>query len=549
MADKNEELIKHIVTRLETLSAKRGSWSQLWQDCTDYVNPNRGDFSGGSSPGINRVSNIYDTTAPLANEQLASGLHGFLTPSTEPWFSFTFRDEEQNDSKEVKQWLQLATKVMFDEVFNAPHSNFVQAIHELYLDIGAYGTAVMYCEDYPGRPVNFRTYHLSECSVAENVQGQIDTLYREYNLTSKQILERYGSKGVLDSDLVKLMEDKPSEEYSCVHAVEPQAMFEEGSTWSQNQPFRSVIILKEKKVILEDGSIKEFPFMVPRWTKTSGEIYGRSPAMTCMPDIKMINAMARTTVAAAEKATDPPLTVPDDGFTLPIDISPGGLNYYQAGTQDKIEPLATGARPDVGEEYIKVRREHITKTFHVDWLQLREGPQMTATEVLSRQEEKMRLLGPMVGRLQNELLGPMINRVFNVLVRRNRIPESPGIIQGEETDIVYISQVARAQKVQKVLSFMRFMEALVQISSVKPDILDTLNSDKIVRWMAEESDVPLSLLMEEGEVNQMRQQRQQQQQQQQQADVSKVESESNKNMAEADKIDEEAVNQNGQIPA
>jgi hypothetical protein len=39
---------------------------------------------------------------------------------------------------------------------------------------------------------------------------------------------------------------------------------------------------------------------------------------------------------------------------------------------------------------------------------------MTATEVIQRNEEKMRLLGPVLGRLQSELLKPLIDRVFNI---------------------------------------------------------------------------------------------------------------------------------------
>ena len=40
------------------------------------------------------------------------------------------------------------------------------------------------------------------------------------------------------------------------------------------------------------------------------------------------------------------------------------------------------------------------------------------TEVVQRTEEKMRLLGPLTGRLSQELLQPLINRVYSILARR-----------------------------------------------------------------------------------------------------------------------------------
>ena len=250
--------------------------------------------------------------------------------------------------------------------------------------------------------------------------------------------------------------------------------------------------------------------MVPRWSKTSGEVYGRSPAMMCLPDIKMVNEMMKTTIRAAQKATDPPLLVPDDGFILPLRTIPGGLNYYRSGTNDRVEPLTTGSRPDIGLDYIESRREHITKTFHTDWLQLREGPQMTATEVLQRQEEKMRLMGPMVGRLQSELLGPMIDRVFNILTRRGQLPMAPTEFEGQQLAVDYVTPVARAQKAQLVFNLSRFLEQMVPLANLKPEMLDNLDFDATFRWAHSTLDAPMMTLTNMESMAQQRQQRAQQ---------------------------------------
>jgi hypothetical protein len=230
-----------------------------------------------------------------------------------------------------------------------------------------------------------------------------------------------------------------------------------------------------------------------------------------MPDIKMINEMSKTVIKAAQKATDPPLLVPDDGFMLPLRTIPGGLNYYRSGTQDKVMPLIEGVRPDIGLEFIDSRRTHVLKTFHVDWMQMREGPSMTATEVLQRQEERMRLMGPMVGRLQFELLGPMIDRVFNIMARRKMLPPPPPAIEGRNMRIDYVSPVARAQKTQQLFSFTRLLEALVPLGNIKPEVFDNIDADGTVRWAAKLLDAPLETLLSVEKLQAMRQQRSEQQ--------------------------------------
>ena len=189
-------------------------------------------------------------------------------------------------------------------------------------------------------------------------------------------------------------------------------------------PFESVYLEYKNGNELSVSGFKEFPFVVPRYLKASHEIYGRSPAMTALPDVKMLNEMSKTTIKAAQKQVDPPLLVPDDGFLLPVRTVPGGLNFYRSGTRDRIEPLNIGANNPLGLNMEEQRRDAIRAVFYVNQLMMQQGPQMTATEVIQRNEEKMRLLGPVLGRLQSELLKPLIDRVFNILLRNNQFATS-----------------------------------------------------------------------------------------------------------------------------
>ena len=208
----------------------------------------------------------------------------------------------------------------------------------------------------------------------------------------------------------------PYEEIEILHAVYPRSDF--NPTKKIKLICHLNLFIWNTKMVMNYlyGGFREFPFVVPRYLKASNEIYGRSPAMTALPDVKMLNEMSKTTIKAAQKQVDPPLLVPDDGFLLPVRTVPGGLNFYRSGTRDRIEPLNIGANNPLGLNMEQQRRESIRAVFYVNQLMMQQGPQMTATEVIQRNEEKMRLLGPVLGRLQSELLKPLIDRVFQYFI-------------------------------------------------------------------------------------------------------------------------------------
>jgi len=257
--------------------------------------------------------------------------------------------------------------------------------------------------------------------------------------------------------------------------------------------------------------------MVPRFNKDSSSSYGRSVSMNALPDTKMLNKMSEVTIRAAQKQIDPPLMVPDDGFMLPVRTTPGSLNFYRAGTRDRLEPLQIGANNPLGLNMEEQRRNAIRQAFFVDQLLMQNGPQMTATEVLQRNEEKMRLLGPVLGRLQSELLQPLISRSFGLLLRAGLLPPAPESLQGQDIDIEYVSPLAKAQKLTDLQSMLRGFEVMMQVAEIAP-VMDYLDTDKLVKYLVEVTGIPARVVRSDQEVEEMREQQQAQQAQQMQLD-------------------------------
>ena len=501
------DLTKGLLSRFDRLQGQRENWETHWQEVADYMQPRKADVTKRRARGDKRMEQVFDSSPIQAVELLAASLHGMLTNPSTPWFTLRFKDEEIENDDEAKLWLEASTDAMYT-AFN--RSNFQQEIFELYHDLITFGTAAMFIEEDDDDIIKFSTRHINEVFIAENDKGRIDTIYRKFKISARAAIQKFGE--AVSADVQTKAKKDPYEEIELLHSVYPRNDFNPNKRDKANMPFESVYIEYKNGNELSVGGFREFPFVVPRYLKASNEIYGRSPAMTALPDVKMLNEMSKTTIKAAQKQVDPPLLVPDDGFLLPVRTVPGGLNFYRSGTRDRIEPLNIGANNPLGLNMEEQRRTAIRNVFYVDQLLLQQGPQMTATEVIQRNEEKMRLLGPVLGRLQSELLKPMIDRCFAILLRNNQFAQAPEFLSGQDIEIEYVSPLAKAQKSTELSSITRALEILGSLSNVAP-VFDSINFDALVKHVADLVGVPQKVLKLQSQVNAEREQAAQQQEQ------------------------------------
>ena len=494
------DLTKSLLARFDRLKGQRQNWETHWQEVADYMQPRKADVTKTRSRGDKRTELIFDSSPIQAVELLAASLHGMMTNPSTPWFSLRFKNSDLEMEDEAKLWLEDATEVMYS-AFN--RSNFQQEIFELYHDLITFGTAAMHIQEDNEDVLKFSTRHINEIFIAENDKGRIDTVYRKFKLSVRAAIQQFGNS--ISTDIKAQEKKDPYNEVEILHAVYPRADFNPKLKDQENMPFESVYVEYKNGNELSVSGFQEFPFVVPRYLKASHEIYGRSPAMTALPDVKMLNEMSKTTIKAAQKQVDPPLLVPDDGFLLPVRTVPGGLNFYRSGTRDRIEPLNIGANNPLGLNMEEQRRDSIRAVFYVNQLMMQQGPQMTATEVIQRNEEKMRLLGPVLGRLQSELLKPLIDRVFAILLRNNMLPQAPDFLSGRDIEIEYVSPLAKAQKSSELQSIMRAIEILGSLANVAP-VFDYVNFDNLVKHLAEIVGVPQKILKSQNQVNAEREQ-------------------------------------------
>lgn len=487
MAETRGGNAEELLRRWEDVAARRQTFQSVWQEIADNLLGRR-DFSSAATPGRKRMSRIYDTTGLQAADLLAAALHSFLTNPALRWFTLRAEDPELAADEDVTAWLSAVEDALY-AAFNAPDANFAPNIHEVYLDQVAFGTAALYIGDRPGRGVLFSARPLGEIHVAENAEGRVDTVFRKFAFTARQAHQVWGDaagRAVGEA----LAANKGERSFDFLHCVIPSKDARAGFAFS------SVYVGLADKAVVATGGYHEMPYMVPRWSKDAGEVYGRAPGWNALPDQKMLNEMSKTTLKAAQKAVDPPLLVADDGVVMPLRTHPGGINVVRAGAlaADPLRPLPVAPRIDIGLEMMEQRRDAIRGAFHYNLLQLFQDPRMTATQVLQLVQEMQRLMGPMLGRQQSELLEPMIERVYGIALRAGALPPLPDGLDGVTIRIDHISPIARAQKAGDAQAILRTLEAAQAMAALDPQVTDLIDADAGMRLIAEANGVPAKAL-------------------------------------------------------
>ena len=524
-------LAKQLKDNLSRLQEKRSTWESHWQEVADVMLPRKAEITRQRARGDKRSTQIFDATAVHALELLAASLHGMLTSSANRWFSLRFKETGLNDSDEAKEWLEDATKRMYDVIAK---SNFQQEIFECYHDLIAFGTSCLMIEEDQEDVLTFSARHIKEIYIQENRKGYVDTLYRRFKMSAQATVEKFGIENV-SKEIVNVLKKAPFDDIDLVHVIRPRLDFDPQKQDKANMPFQSIYFEYGSGHVISIGGFKENPYVIPRYLKASTEQYGRSPGMNALPDVKVLNKMVEHSLKAAAKQIDPPLLIPDDGMLAPIRMSPGSINYYRSGSRDRIEPLNINANTAVTLNTENQRRDAINKMFHIDQLVVTENRNMTATEVLQRQEEKMRILGPVLGRLQSELLSPLVTRIFNIMLRNQLFMPSPDILTQQELNIEYVSPMALAQRGQELQSLMKGLELFGSLAQTMP-VMDYIDEDGLVKQIISILGLPAKVIKSDAEVQQIREDRAQQEAEQMEMQQQMAETQMAKNAAPMAKV-------------
>lgn len=500
--------INKTIEKFETIKGKREAVETNWKKIEEYV-------CIGKTVEKNDTE-VFDSTARWARHQLASALQSLLINPQTMWFSIALTDDPSTQKENLERPFKelependenrlycYHAENTLRELFSSAHTNFYGQIHEFFLNLVSYGTAIFYLQESPlvKHGCYFKNIDVKECFFNDNDIGTVDEIFRLFELTFAQATFHFPK----EQFFIQNAERDPNGKTWILHVCQP-------SSSSQNnknvKKYDSVYISMEKRTLLVENTLDYFPFMVTRWTKQADSAYGFSPAMQVMPEITLLNGIRKGMIIGMHRHLDPPILMPKEGYQLPVHNLPGSINFYRNGIQDKIQPLLFNTEHDLPVySQIDHCKEAILKAFHLDLFHMpKEDKEMTASEALIRNEEQMRRFGAIIGRIETELLNPMIINVYHILNKYGHIQSITQDGSQANITIEYRSPLAKAQKAS-LYSSVEDMLGFIQrsgIANIKPEIYHNINFDRLFKLFVELKNVPPIILATQAEFQQER---------------------------------------------
>ena len=479
VTDEEAAIIADTNKLFSELQIQRAVFASQWEEAAELIWPtsrNTFFYSNYNWQGMKKTDRQIDATGMLALTRFTAICDSLITPRNSMWQRFAPEEDALLKDRDTKLFFEQLTKTVFKHRY-APTGNFVSQNQSVYTHLGAFGNGAMYVEPYFSRVGErgnrYINIPLGEIFFHQDHQGVVDGFVRWYRMTARQAVQKFG-KDKLCPTLQAALERHSEWPYNFLHRVSPREDFQPGALGPKGMPFVSYHIMVEGSCLMAPpGGYRGFPIAISRYLQTPMEVYGRGVAQLVLPALKTLNAEKRTFLKAGHRAADPVLLIGDDGLADTINLIPGAVN--KGGMTLDGHPLV-GTLPigniQITKEMMDEERALINDAFLISLFQIMtETPQMSATEVIERINEKGILLAPTVGRQEDEYIGPMTIRELDCLAQQHLLPPMPPALReaGGRYKIISCSPMAQAMRAQSASGFQRSVEFTNQIVQITGD--------------------------------------------------------------------------------
>lgn len=477
MADKRAE---SIIKLEERERGNQANFRTLWQDTADLMYPRENQIVGRNGPGEQKTEGIFDPTAIMESQNMASGLAHNLVPPGNKFFALKASNRELREVESVKRYLGTVTEMVHDELFS---SNFMLQLTETLRSLVVFGTGNLYSEFKT--KLNFKDYAIGTYQILENADGTVDTVILRFKLTAKQASEEFENPGRLVEEAMKLDETQTTK-FEFIHIVRPRKKRNITLSDNLNMPFESLFVSVKEVLVVEEGGFEEFPYHVPRWLKSSTEKEGRGQGTEILPQVRVLNRMMGDFIECGNKWNNPPREVLES-FEGDVDVTPGANNWVtEMGSIRGIDDSIKGNFP-ITKDILEMQRQIVKDAFFsAAFAPLTDlsGDRRTTLEIRQRVQEAFKKIGSPIGRIQSELFTPLINRVVFLLLRNGRIEQPPPELHGQEFKVEYIGPLSLALKSSEVEASQQWIAIVGEIEAISPGATDNVDFDDAIRRMA-----------------------------------------------------------------
>ena len=513
----------NLESRLSALRSWRWSWWWAWSDLAAYFLPERYKFfvtANTMTKGQPLNDQIIDSTGALAVIVCAAGMWNGLLNPTRQWFRLQMDPAFRAMTAEEAEWFEHATQMLFTMF---ARSNYYSVKAQAFQDVTVFGTAptIMYEDAEDG----IRLYNpcAGEYFLGSSARNDNDTLYREYNYTTAQVVGFFGFDKCPQA--VQAMWHQGGGalefEWTIIHSIEPNFAIARPGTNQKplyivppHFPYREVYWIKGQKTAkpLSRRGFHEKPFSVARWKVTSNDPYGRSPAMYCIGDNKQMQQMTLRSNEYVEKLIRPPMTAPPEMKNEPASIMPGMITYTNAlqgkplfspafeVNPQSLQPLLAGIEK-IGQ---RVKEALFVPTF-MAISQMAGVQPRNEMELTKRDLERLQVLGPFLQLFENEVANPDIMRALAIAERKGIVKPRPQSLRKAPIKIHYDSILRMAQRATKSVAMRDFATTMgVATEAAKtanaPPPARKVNWDKFTERYGQASDLDPDLYYSEDEV-------------------------------------------------
>ncbi len=385
---------------------EREVWLSRWKNAMRYTIPTDDTES----------ATLFDATAADAVDNLAASMYSLLTPPESLWINLVRESELSPDAETATNMLRA----------HLNDSNFYTTIHQCYIDLVVLGTACLFMAENPlgsDSAFSFTAIPMKDLAILPNA------VFHTTSLPASDLMERYPNVTLPNhmKDTIKNNPETPIRLVQSLVGKDFTAWIDVGGDFENN--------------IVARGTFETNPYIIFRWSLVSGEIYGRGPVLRALPDIKTANKVVELVLKNATIAVSGIWQADDDGVInlSNINLTPGAIIPKAVGSSG-LTPLSSGADFDVSQIVLRDLRDRIRHTLLADRLGLLSDKEMTATEILARNADMVRILGATYGRLLHEFIRPLCERGLQILSRRGLIDK---ISLHSDAELKYIAPIAQ----------------------------------------------------------------------------------------------------------
>jgi hypothetical protein len=518
-------------SRMVSLDQKRLSWMDHWRQLAEYILPRRYIWlvtPNKTNKGSMLNQRILNSTGTTAARDCASGIMSGVSSPSRPWFRLSSSVPDLNEDQEVQDWCAEVTLRMMRVMAG---SGYYTAKATQYLDLVVFGTAPLIIYDDDESLIRCFNPAAGEYYVAVGPNFTPNTLYREFIMTVKQVVDEFGLencsptiKSIYDRGQIAAMGSWDTE-VVIRHAIEPNPNYREDDDAADSYGLPNFFEYRECYWDADDSErplrvagFRSQPFSCPRWDTVENDAYGRSPAMDALGDIKQLQFEEMRKAEGIDKMTRPPMIADASMRNEPASLLPGAITYVpriDGGVGFKPAFMTQIPLAELKDDIAKVEARIRSVLFNDLFLMISQLDTVrSATEIDARREEKLIMLGPVLDRNQQEGLTPDVNRIFQIMARKGYLPPMPEVLKGPALKVEFISPLADLQRASAATGIERLWGFTGSIGSARPDAIDNLDADASVKEMASLLRVPPKILTAKRIKDQMRADRNAQAQQQ-----------------------------------